>query len=55
MPGTLVHFELPSPGAARAHGFRSGVFGRPFADPGMPGLEHGSTRTGFRCDETVAP
>jgi uncharacterized protein len=46
MPGSLVHFELPSQDTTRARDFWGGVFGWTFDDPGMPGLEYWMTRTG---------
>ena len=45
MPGSLVHFEVPSEDAGRAKSFWGGVFGWSFNDPGV-GIPYWMTRTG---------
>lgn len=40
MPGSIVHFELPSGDVDRAVGFWNGLFDWGFAGSGMPGMDY---------------
>jgi hypothetical protein len=54
MPGSLVHFELPSEDTARAKRFWSGVFGWSFSDA-MPEFDYSMVKTGENQGGAVYP